>query len=114
MNEVRIHPPVVAIVGRHQKRYTSIRIVGDLDMGGEQALADAIDSLSRLRPATIILDLTAVTFVGSVFAHFVASVHDTVPDALVVLRNPSPMARLVLELTGLDTDPVVCDGAEPA
>ena len=113
MNTVRINPPIVTIVGRHETRSTWIRIVGDVDLGGEPALADALGSLSRSRPETVVLDLTAVTFVCSVFANFVAAVHDTVPDAVLVMHNPSPMARLVLRLTGLDTDPVVCDGAEP-
>jgi len=57
----------------------------------------------RIRFDIVVLDLTAVTFVCSTFANFVAHVHTAVPDASLLLHNPSRMARLVLTTTGLDT-----------
>jgi hypothetical protein len=55
------------------------------------------------RPDVVVVDLTAVTFVCSTFANFVAAVPAAVPGATLVLHNPSRMTRRVFALTGLDT-----------
>lgn len=102
VNQARPGPLAITINAQPSAGSVWIRLVGDVVMGAEPALADAIERVSRSRPVVVVLDLTAVTFVCSTFANFVADVHAAVPDASLLLHKPSQMARLVLAITGLD------------
>lgn len=101
--KARTGPLGITIVTQPATRSVWVSLAGDVVMGTESALADAIEQLSRPRPDVVTLDLTAVTFVCSTFANFVADVHTALPDASILLHDPSRMARLVLAITGLDT-----------
>ena len=113
MNEVRTSPLAVTIAAPPGARSVWIRLFGDVDMGGEAALADAVECLLRSRPEVVVIDLIAVTFVCSTFANFVADVHAAVPHAALILCSPSRMARRVLAATGLDTIVIMPDDIEP-
>jgi anti-anti-sigma factor len=102
MDEVRRRSLAVTVVGGPLTRSARIRLVGDVDMSGKPALIDAVRRLAGSAPDVVVVDMTAVTFVCSTFANFVAEVHDAVPDAALILQGPSPMARRVLAITGLD------------
>ncbi|GAA0931520.1 STAS domain-containing protein [Virgisporangium aurantiacum] len=114
MYQVRSGPLAVTIDAPPGAGSARVSLVGDVVMGVEPALADAVARLSRSRPDVVVLDLTAVTFVCSTFANFVADVRTAVPDASLVLHHPSRLARLVLEITGLDPIPTGGDDAGPA
>ena len=103
MESVRVRPLVVTVDATPLSRSASIRLVGDMDLGDKPALADAVELLLGSEPEVVVFDLSAVTFVCSTLANFVADVHTAVPDASLILCNPSPMARRVLAITGLDT-----------
>ena len=103
MTAVCARPLVVTVVARPRARCAWIRLVGDVDMGGEPALADAVNQLFRSEPDVVVVDLTSVTFVCSTLANFVADVHAAVPDASLFLHGPSRMTRVVLAVSGLDT-----------
>ena len=92
--------PLVATVAA-QPHSALIVLTGGVDMTGEPALAGVIEALSRSRPDVVVVDLTAVTFVCSTFVNFVSDLHDAVPNAVLILRNPSRMARRLLAVTGL-------------
>jgi hypothetical protein len=94
MDEVRSSPLVVTVVGGPRARSAWIRLVGDVDMAGAPALADAVGCL--FRPDVVVVDMTAVTFICSTFTHFITAVHAAVPDASLILHNPSEMTRRVL------------------
>jgi anti-anti-sigma regulatory factor len=94
-------PSIVSIVARPDTSSAWIRLVGEIDMMVEPALAEAADRLNALTLRLIVIDLTAVTFVCSTFANFVAALHRAHPDAEVVLRHPSRMARVIVTGTGL-------------
>src|SRR5687767_11029571 len=85
-------PPIVSIVARPTTPSAWIRLVGDLDMAAEPALAEATDRLRALTLRLIVIDLTAVTFVCSTFANFLCSLHRAHPAAELVLRHPSSLA----------------------
>ena len=95
-------PPVVSIVARPEFPSAWIRLIGDLDMTAEPALADAIERLTGRPIHLIVVDLRAVTFASSTLANFVAALHRDHPDADLVLHHPSRMVRVILAATGLD------------
>jgi anti-anti-sigma regulatory factor len=94
-------PPILSIVARPDTASAWIRLVGDVDMAVAPALAEAADRLHTLTLRLIAIDLTAVTFVCSTFANFLATLHRAHPDAELVLHHSSRMARLIVTATGL-------------
>lgn len=96
-------PPIVSIVARPNAPSAWIRLVGDIDMTAEPALATAVDRLNGLPLRFVVVDLTAVTFVCSTLANFLATLHRAHPHAELVLHRPSPMARTIVTVTGLGT-----------
>lgn len=102
MVAVPTRPFVATVIAEPLARSAWIRLVGDVDIGVEPALAGAVDRLSRSRHDVVVIDLTAVTFACSTFANFVADLHAAIPDAALILHNPSRMVRRVLLITGLD------------
>jgi anti-anti-sigma factor len=95
-------PPVVSIVARPDSPSAWIRLIGDLDMAAEPALASAVKRLNGRPIHFIVVDLTAVTFACSTFANFVAALHRDHPEADLVLHHPSRLVRVILAVTGLD------------
>ena len=79
-----------------------VRLIGDVEIGAEAALQVAIDRVRQVAPRTVIVDLAEVGFAGSVFAHFVDNVHHAAPRASIAVCRPSPMAKFVLAVTGVD------------
>jgi anti-anti-sigma regulatory factor len=91
----------VSIVARPDTASAWIRLVGDVDMAVEPALTEAADRLHALTLRLIVIDLTAVTFVCSTFANFLATLHRAHPDAELVLHHASRLARVIVTGTGL-------------
>jgi anti-anti-sigma regulatory factor len=75
---------------------------GEIDQAGFQRLSDAADRLATVAPASVFVDLGAVTFAGATLPNFVARMHGIVPDsAALVMCRSTPMTRWVLEATGM-------------
>jgi anti-anti-sigma factor len=112
-------PPIVSVVARPDTSSAWIRLVGEIDMAVEPALTEAADRLHALTLRLIVIDLTAVSFVCSTFANFLATLHRAHPDAELVLHHPSRMARVIVTVTGvgefvvMSGDPVTLPGPEP-
>lgn len=77
---------------------------GDLDIATAPLLEAVLDTVLSTRPRRLEVDLAGVTFLD---AHALATLNaarrrQTARHATLVLRQPSPIARRVLALTGLD------------
>jgi anti-anti-sigma factor len=80
-----------------------VRLAGDIDIAATVALSEAIDRLSTLAPATVMIDLADVTFACSTLPNFLARVHQVLPigSTLTVCRPPTGTLR-ILQMTGMD------------
>lgn len=110
------HPqPIVSLVVRPETRSAWIRLAGDADLAAEPALTEAVNRLHGLTLQFIVVDLTAATFACSTLANFLATLHRAHPDAELALHHPSPLARIIVIVTGLDACVVMSsDPALPA
>jgi anti-anti-sigma factor len=79
-----------------------VEISGDLDITTRLVLANRLASLAELRPAELFIDLSGVSLLDCASARLLASTAALLPaDRHPVLTSVRPMARRVLELTGL-------------
>jgi anti-anti-sigma factor len=95
-------PLTVSVVAPSDSPSVWVRLVGDVDMVGESALAEAIDRLDRPALRLVVIDLAAVTFACSTLANFLAALHQAHPGAALVLHRASPMVRRIVRVTGVD------------
>lgn len=109
----------VSVVAPRDASSAWVRLVGDVDMAAEPALAEATDRLDALAVGLVIIDVAGVTFAGATLTHFVDALHAAHPDAALVLRHPSPLVRHIFTVTGQDrflgmsSDPVADHAYEP-
>jgi anti-anti-sigma factor len=81
-----------------------VEIQGDVDLTDCRALGLAARQLIDGDTSTIYVDLGGVTFLGSILVGFLVQVGNAVSGARrhLVLCRPTPMARKVIRLTGLE------------
>ena len=84
-----------------------IRLVGGIDLATAPSLAGYADRLHGLFLRFIVVDLTAVTFVGSTFVKFLVRLRGDHPESELVLQSPPMVARIVLVSTGMDRQVVM-------
>lgn len=88
-----VHTPRVGRSGRHV----------DLEKPtwtGVAELTDAIHRLAAAPPDVIVVDLAAVTFVGSILPNFLARLRQAVPATTeVTVSHPTRSARFILRVT---------------
>lgn len=80
-----------------------LSIGGEIDLVTAPALDEAIDGVLVDRPAALIIDLSAVEFLGSVGLKILAATYEKLGDVAefgVVARGPA--TRRPIHLTGLD------------
>lgn len=80
-----------------------VYLTGELDMTSEKALESWVSKID-LNTATITLDLSEVTFMDSTGLHWLIRL---ARRCTVVVRDPHPNVRHVLEVTGLDERPEI-------
>jgi anti-anti-sigma factor len=91
---------VTVIPGR---RRTDVVLSGEVDLGARPVLDAAVDRLAEAAPRTTVVDLAAVVFAGAVLPSFLARVRTAIPaGSVLVVANPRPMTRKVLQLTGME------------
>jgi anti-anti-sigma factor len=81
-----------------------VTVTGEVDMVTEAALkATLLDALAAYHPAVLEVDLSACTLLdcSGIRALFAVHTRATAMGALVRVRHPQPMVRLVLAMTGL-------------
>ena len=106
-------PLTVSVVAPPDGSSVWVRLAGDVDMAAEPALAEALDRLDGIGLRLVIIDLAAVTFVCSTFAHFLDALRRAQPHAALLLNHASAMVRLVVRVAGLDSFVVMTDGPLP-
>ena len=79
-----------------------LRLVGELDIGTADRLRSALAEVTG-RGSTIVLDLSGLDFIDSSGLHelVVALKRERAAGGDIVLREPSPQTRRVLEIVGL-------------
>ena len=83
---------------------TIVRLYGEFDLSGEERLNVLLEELADERPATLVIDLRALTFIDSTGLRVLVSVmNDASRDGFdfAVLCNEGSV-RTVLRETGLD------------
>jgi anti-anti-sigma factor len=76
-----------------------LAVSGELDMSNAGSLEAAVAAITAQHPARLIFDLSGVRFMDSAgIAVLVGAATDV---SAVVLRDPSPVVRRVIDLTGL-------------
>ncbi len=76
-------------------------IAGELD-GSTTALFDSAVAPAREAGAAIVLDLAGVTFIDSSGLRSLIGLGLALEGTGLVLRDPSPLVRHILEIRGLD------------
>lgn len=82
----------------------SVAVTGEVDLATAAALnAALLEALATYHPAVLDVDLSACTFLDCSCVRVLFAVHAraTATGCLVRVHHPQPMARLVLEMTGL-------------
>jgi anti-anti-sigma factor len=80
-----------------------VQINGDVDLSDSRALGLAARQLIDAAASVVYVDLGGTTFMGSTLVAFLVHVGNNGKDRRpLVLCRPSPMARRVIQMTGLD------------
>ena len=79
-------------------------IHGELDLATVPRLQDVLDSVLARRPRRLEIDLSGVAFLSVYAVSSLLAAHRRLAAwrATLVLRDPTPIARRVLALTGTD------------
>src|SRR4051794_2948197 len=95
-----VHLPTLHVRVDHNGPTPIVVLVGEVDLVDKQKLDDCLASLT----GTVIVDLQAVTFLGStgIRAFVVAQKRLCADGGKLLLRSPGDHIRRVLEITGLD------------
>jgi anti-anti-sigma factor len=85
-------------------KVATVELIGDVDIGGDAALHQAVGEIAKAEPAMVCVDLSATTFAGSALLNFLIQVRNTVgAKTPLVVRRPSPLTRRMIELTDIDS-----------
>ncbi len=92
--------------------YTHLTLTGKMDIAGVKEIADKFSRLAVERKRNVIVEMSGVTFLGSMGLRILLSTAKAVQreGKKLILLNPYPMVKEVLEAGGLaDVVPVVND-----
>ncbi|MFD3700032.1 STAS domain-containing protein [Streptomyces sp. NPDC058646] len=83
---------------------TVVRVVGEMDMDRARQFRTALDEALADHPATIVVDLTALTFCDSSGLNVLLGARQAAVDLGCQLRlaGPNPQVVRLLEMTGAD------------
>lgn len=82
---------------------TTVVISGELDLTVTPPLAEQLAQILAGHPQQLVFDLARVDFIDCASARLIAGTGRSLPEGRrPVIRSPSPAARRILELTGLD------------
>jgi anti-sigma B factor antagonist len=85
----------------------TIRVSGELDLSTTEPFRAALERATASPDTIVCLDLSGVTFLDSSAIHAIAVAVNRVPDGCVILHEPSPAARRLFTIVGLDRWPNV-------
>lgn len=82
-----------------------IRARGEVDISTADLLTECGLRELSTEPASLVLDLSGIVFFSAAGLRALLTLHrEAGPETRVVLRDPSPSVRLVLELSGLSDE----------
>jgi anti-anti-sigma factor len=84
---------------RESSGATVVRIGGEVDMSNADVLRNTIDPIAASEVGHLIFDLGELQFIDSSGLTVLLAAAQRIP--LVQLRNPSPIVRRIVEVTGL-------------
>ncbi|MFG1926421.1 STAS domain-containing protein [Cryptosporangium sp. NPDC048952] len=88
-----------------------MRLVGDVDRASSRLQSEAVDWLTAVAPASVVIDLAAVTFAGSALLNFLTRLSGAVPvNTNLILWRPPPEIEMVLRVPGLTPKSVLRHG----
>ncbi|HTX26725.1 MAG TPA: STAS domain-containing protein [Streptosporangiaceae bacterium] len=96
---------------REEDGITVIVLAGDLDMTNVKHVSAVVDAALDGRPRTLILDASGLTYMDSSGVALMAQT--TRLFQAVQVRNPTPIVRRLLELTGLSQILQIIDENQP-
>jgi anti-anti-sigma factor len=76
---------------------------GEVDVQAGPQLADAVAQLTATTPHTIVVDLEAITYAGTVLLTFLTNVRNAVPaDSDLLVCRPTPFTAKLLRIMEMD------------
>lgn len=104
MNSSATHTPILSVDSMHTADGLVIQLEGELDVA---SCGDAVAFTERLLSqwhGAVIIDLAAVSFTDSTGLNFLARLNRRVSGsgARFVVRDPSPIVRRLIDVSGLD------------
>ena len=75
-------------------------VVGEIDLDSVDAFTDALNMTVKADPGEVVLDMSQVGFMDSTGLRALLAFHTA--GHTVIVRDPSPQVRNLLELTHLD------------
>lgn len=97
------HSTVTVVVSPDRSRAV-VTVGGDLDIDARPRLDDAVRFLAVAAPQRIDVDVSGVTYVGSVLPNFLAQVRRAIPGGTVLtVSHPSPWIHFILRATDMAT-----------
>lgn len=80
---------------------TVVALCGELDVASSQGLSDELVGLIDAGATDLVIDLTKLAFIDSTGLSAILRANRKLEKGHLVLREPNPMVRQVLEITGL-------------
>jgi anti-anti-sigma factor len=90
---------IAITTGRDPDGTPVLRVSGQLDISNASTLEDALMKAAEAKPRTIVFDLAELEFMDSAGISVLVRARSEVGE--VRLRNPSPIVRRLIEITGL-------------
>jgi anti-sigma B factor antagonist len=103
-------PPLV-LKAHFGNGVAQVHVTGDLDLTTASALADMLAVALDRKPGRLVVDLRGVGYLDCAAARVIAEAARALPGHEVIIRNPLPIVRRLLQLTGLAA---LIDDARPA
>jgi anti-sigma B factor antagonist len=93
-------PPLV-LKARFADGVAQVWVTGDLDLTTVPALADMLTVALDRQPGRLVLNLRRVNYLDCAAARAIATAAEALPGHQLTIRNPAPIVRRLLQLTGL-------------
>lgn len=79
-----------------------LEVLGEIDLANAAQLRAALEHVVGDRPAMLVVDLSSVTFLGSIALSVLLEMHDKAGPGCLRAAALSPAARRVFEVSALD------------
>lgn len=100
-------PPLV-LKAQFGAGVAQVHVTGDLDLTTAPALADMLAVALDRQPGWLVVNLRGVSYLDCAAARVIAEAAQALPGHQLIIRNPAPIVRRLLELTGVAA--VIDDG----